>query len=125
MTEGAALARLQEYLRPINESAGIRQDLPTNFKTYVQSVYLPQRRKKWKDSTDQTTTERIVTYILPEFEDRELRDLTRDRLQQFLDEMAKAGLSKSVVDHLRWDLNAVFKMASEDGLVKGNPAGSL
>ena len=39
--------------------------------------------------------------------------------------MAKAGLSKSVVDHLRWDLNAVFKMASEDNLVQGNPAGSL
>jgi hypothetical protein len=62
---------------------------------------------------------------LPEFEDCELCDLKRDRLQQFLDEMAKAGLSKSVVDHLRWDLNAVFKMASEDDLVNGNPAGSL
>jgi hypothetical protein len=29
------------------------------------------------------------------------------------------------LDHLRWDLNAVFKMASDDAILKGNPAGSL
>jgi integrase len=30
-----------------------------------------------------------------------------------------------VVSHLRWDLNAIFKMAAEDAIVEGNPAGSL
>jgi hypothetical protein len=45
-------------------------------------------------------------------------------LQQFLDEKAE-DLSKNVVKHLRWDLNAVSKMAMNDGLVKRNPAGSL
>ena len=29
------------------------------------------------------------------------------------------------MSHLRWDLNAVFKMAADDGLIQGNPAGSL
>jgi integrase len=29
------------------------------------------------------------------------------------------------VSHLRWDLNAVFKMAANDGLIQGNPGGSL
>ena len=110
MTESAAWARLQEYLRPINEGNGIRQDLPKNFKSYIQNVFLPQRRKKWKDSTDRTTTERFVIYLLPAFGDCELPDLTRNQLQQFLDDMARSGLSKSVVDHLRWDLRAVFKM---------------
>jgi len=51
--------------------------LPTNFRVYVSNVYLPQRRKKWKDSTDQTTTERIGTHLLPAFESFELGDLTR------------------------------------------------
>ncbi len=125
MTEGAARAKLQEHLRSINESAGFRQSLPTNFKGYVVNVFLPQRRKKWKDSTDTTTTERYETYLFPRFEGCELRDLTRDRLQQFLDDKARAGLSKSVVSHLRWDLNAVFKMAADDALIQGNPAGSL
>jgi integrase len=30
-----------------------------------------------------------------------------------------------VVSHLRWDLNAIFKMAAEDAIIEGNPAGSL
>jgi integrase len=124
VSEGAALAKLQEILRPINEGSGFRHALPTNFKTYVMNVFLPQRRKKWKDSTDTTTTERFAAHLFPPFENCELRDLTRDRLQQFLDGKART-LSKSVVSHLRWDLNAVFKMAADDALVQGNPAGSL
>jgi hypothetical protein len=125
MTEGAAWARLQEFLNPINETAGFRQTLPTDFKEYVMNVFLPQRRKKWKDSTDKTTTERLQAYLVPAFDGRQLRDLTRDQLQRFLDIKTKDGLSKSVVSHLRWDLNAVFKMAANDGLIQGNPAGSL
>lgn len=48
----------------------------------------------------------------------------RDRLQTFLDQKARS-LSRSVVSHLRWDLNAIFKMAAEDTIIQGNPAGSL
>jgi hypothetical protein len=80
-------------------------------------VAILQRRKKWKDSTDRTTTERIQTYLLKAFEDFELTDLSRDRLQKFLNQKARS-LSRSVVSHLRWDLNAIFKMAAED---VGNP----
>ncbi len=124
LTEGGAWAKLQEHLQPLNERAGHRQALPTNFRAYVTNVYLPQRRKKWKDSTDQTTTERIQTHLLKAFEGFELTDLSRDRLQKFLDQKAGA-LSRSVVSHLRWDLNAIFKMAAEDAIIEGNPAGSL
>jgi len=124
LTEGGAWAKLQEYLLPLNEKAGQRQALPTNFRAYVSNVYLPQRRKKWKDSTDQTTTERIQKHLLGAFESFELSDLTRDRLQKLLDQKART-LSRSVVSHLRWDLNAIFKMAADDSITQGNPAGSL
>ena len=125
MIEGTAQAKLQEVLRPINEAVGFRPGLPTNFKEYLLRVFLPQRRKKWKDSTDTTTTERFNNHLLTAFEDFDLSQLTRTGLQQFLDEKAASGLSRSVVDHLRWDLNSIFKMAADDSLVKGNPAGSL
>ena len=118
------MGETQEELRPLNERAGQRHALPTNFRVYVSNVYLPQRRKKWKDSTDQTTTERIGTHLITVFESFELSDLTRDRLQKFLDDKARS-LSRSVVSHLRWDLNAIFKMAAEDTIIQGNPAGSL
>lgn len=74
--------------------------------------------------TDQTTTERIQTHLLKAFQDFELTGLSRDRLQKFLDQKARS-LSRSVVSHLRWDLNAIFKMAAEDAIIEGNPAGSL
>jgi integrase len=63
--------------------------------------------------------------LFPAFENFEITDLTRDRLQKFLDGKARTGLSRSVVSHLRWDLNAIFKMAADDAMVQGNPAGSL
>ena len=127
MTEGEARAELQrKYLNSINEGVGFPQTLPSNFKEYVTRVFVPHRREKWKeDSTERTTLERFKNYLFPAFENCELRGLPRDKLQQFLYERAKSGLSRSVVDHLKWDLNAIFKMAAEDGLVKGNPAGSL
>jgi integrase len=41
-------------------------------------------------------------------------------LQDFLD--GKAGLSFSVVDHLRWDLRQIFAMAIAEGHIRLNPA---
>ncbi len=97
----------------------------TDFKEYLTKVFLLQRRKKWKDSSDKTTTELVIAHPIPAFDGRQLRELTRDRLQRLLDGKTKDGLSKSVVSHLRWDLNVVLKMAANDDLIQGNPAGSL
>jgi len=46
----------------------------------------------------------------------------RARFQQFLDDKAGAGLSFSVVDHLRWDLRAILKLAEHEGFVNRNEA---
>jgi integrase len=45
-------------------------------------------------------------------------------MQTFLDKKAET-LSRSIVDHLRWDLNDVFKTALAVGLVESNPAVAL
>jgi len=45
-------------------------------------------------------------------------------MQKFLQDKA-SGLSSSVVGHLRWHLNAIFKMAVSDGVVEFNPAEAL
>jgi hypothetical protein len=49
--------------------------------------------------------------LLPELAHRTLGSLDRDALQGLLDSKAAAGLSFSMVDHLRWDLKQVFEMA--------------
>jgi hypothetical protein len=124
MNEGEAWSELQrKYLNPINEDVGFRQTLPSNFKDYVKRVFVPQRRENWKeDSTEITTLERFQNHLFPAFEAFELRDLPRDKLQQFLNERAKSGYSRSVVDHLKWDLKAIFKMARIAWLRATRPA---
>jgi integrase len=50
--------------------------------------------------------------------------IRREKLQDLLDRKA-LGLGSSMVKHLRWFLNAIFKLALSDGLVLNNPAGEL
>jgi hypothetical protein len=124
MTRGEAAAKLDEILRPLNERARRGQNLPTNFKANIATVFLPHKRKSWKESSSRTTIERINTYLMPEFAGTDLREMSRDGLQRFLDRKAE-HLSKSVIDHLRWDLKSILQLAVDDGLIKANPAGSL
>jgi integrase len=63
-------------------------------------------------------------HLSPPFGPQVLRSITRDQLQEFLDGKATT-LSRSVVDHLRWDLNAIFNTAQSDGLIDCNPAAAL
>jgi integrase len=66
----------------------------------------------------------MMFHLVPAFGAQLLRTITRDQMQAFLDKKAE-NLSRSVVDHLRWDLNSIFKTALSDGLVDSNPAAAL
>jgi hypothetical protein len=76
MTEGAAWTELNRILEPLNRNAGLTRR-PQDFRSYVVNVFLPQRRKKWKDSTDKTTTERLNAHLVPTFGERQLPEITR------------------------------------------------
>ena len=67
-----------------------------------------------------TNEDRVNHHIVTEFGNRELRSLTRDDLQRFLD--SKSSLSFSTVDRLRWDLKQVFDMAVAEGVLRLHPA---
>jgi len=92
------------------------------FGEFVENVYFPYYSRKWKDSTCENNKQRLRTHLLSAFSDRLLDSLLRDELQDFMDEKAAAGLSFSVVDHLRWDLKQIFDMAVAEGKVDRNPA---
>jgi hypothetical protein len=57
--------------------------------------------------------------------DRPLAAVTRKELQALLDRKTAAGLSASIVGHIRWQLRAIFRMAKSDGLIALEPAESL
>jgi integrase len=69
-----------------------------------------------------TTEQRIDQHIASELEGAELRSFRRVELQELLDRKAAAGLSFSVITHLRWDLRFIFRVAVAEGFIERNPA---
>jgi integrase len=124
MAKSEAEARLAVILKPFNEAAGHSQKPIYTLRVYLEEIFLPVVRRKWKESTRMTTEPRMAYHLLPALGDRLLQQITRQQLQTFLDQKAQTA-SRSTVDHLRWDLNSIFKMAVSDGLVPFNPAAAL
>ena len=124
MPKSEAEARLAVILKPLNEGAGQSQTPIYTFGVYLQEIFLPGVRRKWKESTRMTSEPTIRGHLVPAFGDTPMNDLTRDSMQAFLDKMAKTH-SSSVVGHLRWHLSGIFKMALGDGVVDLNPTSGL
>lgn len=94
-----------------------------NFGDFVDLVYFPFYRRKWKRSTADNNVNRVTVHLVKPFRERELRSFTRDELQDLLDRKAKVEkLSFSVVDHLKWDLSQILGMAVAEGRLDRNPA---
>jgi hypothetical protein len=117
-------ARLAVILKPFNEVAGQSQKPIYTFRVYLEEIFLPVVRREWKESTRVTTEPRMTYHLLPALGDRLLQQITREQMQVLLDQKALTA-SRSTVDHLRWDLNSIFKMALSDGIVPFNPAAAL
>jgi integrase len=124
MTQGEAETILAAILRPINEGTAAEVRPVYTFGQFVELVYLPHCRRTWKGSTASTSENTINTHLVPAFRDRLVRTIGRDDMQDLLDSKA-AKLSRSMVSHLRWYLNAIFKLAMSDGIVDHNPAAEL
>ena len=83
---------------------------------FIEAVYLPVSRRKWKASTTMTT-EALIAFIFAELGPLLIDELDRHDLQELLDRKAASGLSRSVVNHLRWQIHAIFGLAMGDGAI--------
>jgi len=124
MTKSQANNRLAEILAPINTKPKDGSE-DWKFGDFVNQVYLPFYRRKWKSSTAASNLDRLRHHLTCELEGRTLRSFTRDELQDLLDRKATAGLSFSTVDHLRWDLRQIFEMAVAEDCLRKNSAALL
>jgi integrase len=125
MTRSEALAQMAKLLQPVNAHAG--QVLPRvrTLADWIRDSFLPFSRRQWKLSTASTTGDRIRKHILTDLGPLQMPSITRDLLQQYLEQKAAQGHSFSLVDHLRWDLRAIFRLAVQDRLLGSNPAEML
>jgi integrase len=94
------------------------------FGQFVEQVYLPVYRGKWKISTAMVEEDRLNFHLVRRLEERPLAAITRAELQKFLEVKARK-LSKSVVSHLRFRLRSIFDLAISEGAVDRNPATEL
>ena len=124
MSKGEAEAALATILQPINSGVGRGTKPVYTFDQFIQEEYLPFCRRSWKESTGGTSEQIINTHLKGEFGNQLLGAIRREELQDLLDRKA-LDLSSSPVKHLRWFLNAIFKLAMSDGLVVNNPAAAL
>ena len=121
VTRSEAEAKLAEILRPINAGIERRVVRDQSFASFVENVFLPAGRRKWKRSTDMTNEQQIACHLMPVLGQFSMRQITRQDLQELLDSKA-ATLSRSVLSHLRFHLRAIFEMAISEGVVDRNPA---
>jgi integrase len=127
MTKTAAQSLRDDFMRTVNGSDEPEQDRirPVLLREFVDQIYLPFQRGKWKKSTQGTSENRINHHVVKGLGDTALKDFSLTSLQGFLDRKATTGLSFSVVDHLRWDLSAIFEMAVAERVILSNPATRL
>jgi len=124
VTKSQAKDKLAEILAPINtKQQGPSEDW--KFGDFVNQVYLPWYRRKWKSSTTACNVDRLEHHLTCEFADLTLKSFKASELQDFLDRKSAAGFSFSTVDHLRWDLKQIFGMAVAEGYLQKNPAALL
>lgn len=121
MTKTQAQNELAAILFPINSSQKTPSDNCT-FGDFVNRIYLPFYRRKWKESTAASNADRVKRHLTIEFGRRPVGSFTRTELQDFLDCKAGAGLSFSTLAHLRWDLRQIFEMAVAEDYLRKNPA---
>src|SRR5215831_12929263 len=88
ITKSKAREKIVEILKPINARAAAAANVHCTVKEFIDTVYLPFYKRKWKRSTVMTNEDRINHHIVEPFSKREMRSLTRDELQALLDSKA-------------------------------------
>jgi len=71
-----------------------------NLEQFVENIYCPFYKRKWKRSTAANNVSRVDTHLVSTFPGRTIPSFSRDELQDLLDGKAEK-LSFSMVAHLR------------------------
>jgi integrase len=116
---------LDRILAPLNATESHRKSSGVTVREFTENEYLTTKSRVWKTSTRMTTEQIIRDHILEAIGERLLPDVPRQDLQALVDRKAADGSSKSLVDHIRWQLVALFRMAKADGIILIDPAEGL
>lgn len=123
-TKGQAQEEQIKFMQTVNGGKAELGARPALVSEFVNQMYLPFQRGKWKRSTKGTSENRIQFHIVGDLGSRQLESFTLTGLQAYLDQKA-ASYSFSMVDHLRWDLTSICEVAVAEKVLTTNPAATL
>ena len=124
LSKGEAEAVLAEILQSVNAGISQGRGQAYTFEEFVNRVYLPVWRGKWKVSTAMTEEARVHVHLIPPLGPDLMQEISRERLQRLLKQKT-LSLSQSGVDHLRFRLRSIFELAVCEFAVDRNPATTL
>jgi integrase len=104
--------------KPVTATSRAQPDI--TLKEFVNTIYFPFYRHRWKRVSDDPRTRSITRHIVGDLGDRPLRSLKRNELQDLLDR--RKHMAKTMVDHLRWDIKQILDFAVAEGILERNPA---
>src|SRR5260370_37391358 len=125
LTKSQAQEEQVKFMRTINGGEGEPQKVrPVLVSEFVNQVYLPFFRQRWKGSTKGTSENRIQFHIVGDLGNRQLESFTPTGLQMYLESKAVTH-GFSTVDHLRWDLTSIGDLAVAEKVLTTNAAKAL
>jgi integrase len=101
-----------------------RPDPKTTFAWFVRYRYLPMREGRWHQATKEKTSYEIERYLVEQFGDLSIEQVTQFELQIHLNRLAKE-FSDSIVRHAFSNIKSIFRTARKMKFLVEDPAEDL
>jgi integrase len=112
---------LSDRLRGIN-SGDYRPQSSCTLSDFVHRTWFPEVLPTLKYSSKKHYEYIVKVHMIPAFGDMQLRLISREAVQSFLDGKLRSGLSWKTVKHIRTTFGTVLGAAEMRGLIQNNPA---
>jgi integrase len=110
------------YMATINAGSFAPEQIVTVV-DFVERIYIPRIEEHKRPSTAKGYASIWRLYLKRLVKKLWLKDVRTRHVQEWLDELAKLGLSKNTLKHIQSVLSAIFKLAKQLGYYEGeNPA---
>jgi len=119
-TKREAQQLLDDLLRKANSGQHQPQAVLT-FKCFVQERWKPDLYPTLKFSSKKFYDNMVETHLIPVFGDKQLRLITKDSVQSFLNAKAKGDASWKTIKHIRTVFGSILEAAVRDELLTSNP----
>jgi integrase len=119
-TKREAMQMLDDLLRKVN-SGDFRPQAVWTFRSFVEDRWKPEIFPTLKFSSQKFYENMINAHLNPVFGDTQLRLITKDAVQSFLNAKARSDLSWKTVKHIRTAFGTIIEAAVKDDFMADNP----